>query len=237
MISSRQIFSCTVLPVSSVFVSVVCAFSLCSKAWSIFQENVIPVPGLFTRSRLHQRSETRSPQCSCYESARVHARQHSGDIQYMLHTAGSTNRSLLTLQITHLPGLAAPPGSCSRDSLTHKFRLRAIVLLVTSQQRSGLSDGSVLPQSMPPAALTRPDWPPANNRVRSAACRRSLPLSFTSQDVSAESCVEKIYMSSPTLQRTVPLLPKTTESLMFSTLALLWWYRGSCLMICISLSG
>lgn len=86
MISSRQIFSCTVLPVSSVFVSVVCAFSLCSKAWSIFQENVIPVPGLFTRSRLHQRSETRSPQCSCYESARVHARQHSGDTVYATHS-------------------------------------------------------------------------------------------------------------------------------------------------------
>lgn len=154
---------------------------------------------------------------------KVHASMHSSTvvIQYMLHTAGSTNCSLLTLQISHLPGVAAPPGLCSRDSLTHKFRLCAIVLLVTSQQRSGLSDVLVLPQSMPPAALTRPDRPPVNNRVRSAACRRSLPLSFTSQDVSAESCVEKIYMLSPTLQRTVPLLPKTTESLMFSTLALL----------------
>lgn len=87
MISSRQIFSCTVLSVSSVFVSVACAFSLCSKAWSIFQENVIPVPGLFTHSRLHQRSETSSPRFrSRYKSARVHAQQHrceySGDICY-----------------------------------------------------------------------------------------------------------------------------------------------------------
>lgn len=154
---------------------------------------------------------------------KAHASMHGSTvvIQYMLHTAGSTNCSLLTLQITHLPGLAAPPGLCSRDSLTQKFRLCATVLLVMSQQRSGLSEGLVLPQSMPLAALTRLDRPPANNRVQSAACRCSLLLSPTSQDVSAESCVKRIYMLSPTLQRTVSLLPKTTESLMFSTLALL----------------
>lgn len=187
MISSRQIFSCTVLSVSSVFVSVACAFSLCSKAWSIFQENIIPVPGLFTRSHLHQRSETSSPRYSHYKSACVHARQHwcgySGDICYaeqassLTNTAGSTNCSLQTLQITHLPGLSAPPG-CAHSHV-HKFRLSicAFVLLITSQQRSGLSDGLVLPQSMPPATLTRPDQSPANNRVQSAACRRSLSLS------------------------------------------------------------
>lgn len=106
MISSRQIFSCTVLSVSSVFVSVAWAFSLCRKAWSIFQENVIPVPGLFTRSRRHQRSETSSPQCSRYKSACIRARQHRceyrGDIWYegqanaSTNTAGSTNCSLRT---------------------------------------------------------------------------------------------------------------------------------------------
>lgn len=122
-----------------------------------------------------------------YKSACVHARQHrcgySGDICYaeqassLTNTAGSTNCSLQTLQITHLPGLSAPPG-CAHSHV-HKFRLSicAFVLLMTSQQRSGLSDGLVLPQSMPPATLTRPDQSPANNRVQSAACRRSLSLS------------------------------------------------------------
>lgn len=182
MIFSTQIFSCTVLSVSSLFVSVVCAFSLCSKAWSIFQENVIPVPGLFTRSRLHQRSETSSPRCCRYKSACVHARQrrheYSDDICSSANTVGSTNCSVQTLQITHLPSVAAPPAH------VHKFHpsICAFVLLVTSQQRSCLSDGLVLLESMPPAALTR----------LSAACRHSCSaLSFTSHEVSVEICLWK----------------------------------------------
>lgn len=46
------------------------------------------------------------------KSARVQTQQHlceySGDICSSANTAGSTNCSLQTLQITHLPGLAAP---------------------------------------------------------------------------------------------------------------------------------
>lgn len=226
MVSSRQIFSCTILSVSSVFVSVACALSLCSKAWSIFQENVIPVLGLFIRSHLHQRSETSSPRC--YKSARVHAQQHhceySGDICY----AEQANSSANTAGSTVLLSASSPnyPNSVSQYA-----RLSCMVM---SQQRSGLSDGLVLPQSMPPAALTRPDQSPANNRVYIVALTSSF-LYLTGSERWDLRCENRHVESYPAENRAILL--ETTESLMFSTLALLWWYRGSYLMICISLSG
>lgn len=99
-----------------------------------------------------------------------------------------------------------PTTLCSRNSLTHvhKFCLNMCVCPAGDKQQPGPSHGLVLPQSMPPAALPRPNQSPANNRVQWAACRRPLPLSFTSQEVSVEICVVKIYMLNPILQRTVP---------------------------------
>lgn len=170
MVSSRQIFSCTILSVSTVFVSVACVFSLCSKAWSIFQENVIPVLGLFTHSHLHQRSETNSPRR--YKSARVHAQQHhceySGDICYVEQANSSANTTgstvLLSASSPNYPS-CCPTRLCSCNSLTYYMYTNSVSqyaclsCMVMSQQRSGLSDGLVLPQSTtccpdPPRSVT-----------------------------------------------------------------------------------
>lgn len=205
MISSRQIFSCTVLSVSSVFVSAACAFSLCSKAWSIFQGSVIPVPGLFTHSHLHQRSETSSLRCSC--SKTMH---NSTGVSIVCATQTRPSPWLTQLgpqtalcKLSKLPICPVLlPHQVVLTKLTH-------IQILSLKMR-------VCPAGDVPAVLWPLRWvgspqnhPPPNqsttkNRVESAACRRSLPLSFTSQEVSVEICVVEVYMLSPTLQRTVP---------------------------------
>lgn len=156
MISSRQIFSCSILSVSSVFVSVACVFSLCSKAWSIFNMSLH-----FQACLRHQRWETSSPWCCRSKRAHVavctvarHATQISPP-----PSANTAGLHKLLSQITHLPRARSgcPTQSCSCAHTQIPPSICVFVLLLTSQQRSGLARGPVLPQSPPPAAQTRLD--------------------------------------------------------------------------------
>lgn len=137
------------------------------------------------------------------------------------------------LQITHL---AAPPG-CAHATHSHTVCTQILSLNMRVCPAWWCPSSDLASQmgwfslKAPPAALTRPDQSPANNRVYIMALTSSF-LYLTGSERWDLRCENLHVESYPAENRAILL--ETTESLMFSTLALLWWYRGSYLMICIS---